>query len=145
MTEYKEGQDVLVRAKVKRACKDAWCPKLIFNGGGGQRVALCIQPGEIYSLAPEFNVGEMIEVSNTGFNDDWMKDKFSAYDNLNANPYICERRRWQYARKIEPKDKDVTAEEIRGWDCARRVVGCAFWDDFIKHFDGRRIAGGKDE
>lgn len=118
--KYKVGDGVLIRAEIKRADEsDADLPYLIevewardINNGW-------VSEDEIYSIAPPFDIGEEIFVSDGKNPDFWETGLFVAYYPEDSSPYliISERGfylRFRYARKIQPKEPEKFVTDENG-------------------------------
>jgi len=140
MTEYKVGDEVLVRARVARKSDlDGDVCLKVTTKAGGIWVTYC-DPSQIYSIAPEFDIGEEIELSDDKIT--WHKDAFLVEDCIsNSYPYVAvSGLSWKYARKIKPKNEPVTAEELSDFitDAADNSLETAI-AKAVEHFKGRRI------
>jgi len=141
MTQYKVGSKVLVRGEVADIYEGKF--KLSFLWEGNKH-PLWIDTNQIYSLAPEFGIGEQIEVSND--QRFWERHPFALYANHYAFPYRVFREDggstgFLFARKLQPKDEPVTAEEIARFFASDKMTDS--WQSFVNHFKGRRIGGDK--
>lgn len=111
MTEYKTGDEVLVKGRVDYE---------LGSGSYGvefENAFIEVDPKEIYSKAPPFELGEEIEVRDNEAHV-WERRIFSGYcedDRLPFRTWIEQgtcTTGWKYARKIEKKDDVITAEEF---------------------------------
>lgn len=139
MTQYKVGDEVLVRGKIAEVDSVDGTMRIRFQSVGYG--VLWIFGKFIYSLAPEFNVGELVEFSNNTV--EWFSRLFGAHlPTQFTHPYIsvdgCS---YRYARKLQPKDEPVTAEEIARFFASDKITNR--WQSFVNHFKGRRIGGDK--
>ena len=110
--KYSVGNEVLIRAKVVEFDEsDTDDPYLIQMELDGYRESGWFSENQIYSIAPEFNPGEEIEVTDED-STTWSKDIFVGYLANRVFPYICIKYHWKYARKIKPqvidKEEDIT-------------------------------------
>lgn len=101
--KYKVGDEVLVRAKISGMVDDKY-----YLDGSYQIYHL---EKDIYSLAPEFNYGEEIEVSDDQIN--WRRLEFVSYLNNMPIPklFIVNQEDkilhiYRYARKIQRKQDE---------------------------------------
>jgi len=105
--KYKIGDEVLVRMKILVVDCDgvdgAYRAKTQ-NGLEGYIATLT----DIYSLAPEFNLGEEIEVSDTG-EGYWQPSTFltDLGPNNIARWMTRDKLTWVFARKIQPKESNL--------------------------------------
>ena len=138
MTEYKKGDEILIRVRHVGIGIGYDSIRVQGNLDGME-----VNESEIYSLAPEFNVGELVEFSNNTV--DWYSRCFGAYvPTLFQHPHFsidgCS---YRYARKLQPKDEPVTAEEI--YDYVEKHPNKDLIDNLVEHFKGRRIGNGGDK
>lgn len=109
--KYKVGDEVLIRAKIIEMANyhegNRYGYEFSFDNG----YTILGSKKHIYSLAPEFEIGEEIEVTDKG-RLTWSSDIFAGYVANSESPYICLRYHWQLARKIQPqvidKEEDIT-------------------------------------
>ena len=152
MTQYKVGDEVLVRGKIEGVDSVDGTMRIRFQSVGYG--ALWIFGKFICSLAPEFNPGELIEVRSTE-HEGWRKKYFVGWIPSARMPYFindewplhssnyCSRAEL-YARKLQPKDEPVTAEEMA--DLIDEVTCHDLKEAIEKVFEklkGRRIGGDK--
>lgn len=115
--EYKVGDEVLVRTKIIGLSNNASAPYIIHDYYSPP-ITIALSPDQIYSLAPEFNPGEEIEVRQ-GENCEWIRAFFKGYIEGLSYPYIVVKPdsektfSFSDARKIQPKEViDKTEEDI---------------------------------
>lgn len=101
--KYSKGDEVLVRAKISEIRGETLPYKLSFD------FYYWVDDSIIYSLAPKFNHGEMIEFSDNGSN--WEIGIFLGYmGDSEMSPWIGRINKlgyssWVYARKLQPKEE----------------------------------------
>lgn len=99
--KYKIGDEVLVRMIIQGENSITQDPIALIKSTG-QRVAL--HKADLYSLAPEFTPGEIIEMSYD--NEAWVQDKFTCHDpSCETYPFRGVFSWYKYARKIKPKEE----------------------------------------
>lgn len=102
MTDYKVGDEVLVRVKLIHQYANG-----DFRGELDDMNKVYVPQAYIYSLAPEFQYLEEIEVRDNQ-NDNWLKTKFIAQTPSGSTVGMDIYRGvhlWKHARKIQPEVK----------------------------------------
>lgn len=109
--KYKCGDKVLVRMKIERAEVIYQSPSYRVSAENPDlnNVNVWVYENEIYSLAPEFNPGEKIEVRDSD-KGDWLYKTYLGVNPFNhIFPFAVSKDgvsdSYKYARKIQPKEE----------------------------------------
>ncbi len=140
MSKYQAGDEVLVRMKI-----DAVDDSFHINSKCGLRG--WVDPTEIYSKAPPFEIGEEIEVRDLD-SFPWSTGMFVG---MNGHIYLIEADAtssrtsgWRQARKLAPvedeQDKPITAKELQECYHDRFGFDGSLWEFLAKTFSGRKFA-----
>lgn len=103
MMKYKIGDEVLLRVKITNV------EKHYYEGTSGEEDDWSFLENKIYSLAPEFNPGEKIEVRDSD-KGDWLYKTYLGVNPFNhIFPFAVSKDgvsdSYKYARKIQPKEE----------------------------------------
>ena len=112
MTTYKPGDEVLVRFKIFEITECTYPYHHVLCNLASTENPILVDQDRIYSLAPEFDCMEEIEVSDSENFNDRVVGRFISKWPTEVHEYCClineQMRRFNYARKIQkPREPET--------------------------------------